>query len=61
MVSVKLNGNFASIMQFVNLLRRAERFISIERVILENGNKDLDNLNSVFIVAGVKLAGIPAK
>jgi len=55
MVFIKINGSFSSIMQFINLLRNAERFVSLERMIISNVNPDSDNITTTFIVAGVKL------
>lgn len=55
MAFIKMNGTFDSIMQFINLLRSAERFVSLERVIINNNTPDRDNVTATFIVAGVKL------
>ncbi|MBI5778166.1 MAG: hypothetical protein HZA49_01750 [Planctomycetes bacterium] len=55
MVFIRINGSFGSIMQCINLLRNAERFVSLERVIISNTNPDLDNITATFIVAGIKL------
>jgi Tfp pilus assembly protein PilO len=61
MVFIKLNGNFASIMQFINLLLNIERFVALEKTIIENTNPGSDSITATFIVAGVKLADTSAK
>lgn len=61
MVSIKINGTFDSIMKFVNLLKNAERFVVLEKAIIENINRDSDNIMATFIVAGVKLADVSTK
>lgn len=55
MAFIRINGSFGSIMQFINLLRNSERFVSLERVAISNTNPDFDNITATFIVAGVKL------
>lgn len=60
LVYVKLSGNYASILQFISLIQKSDRFIAVEKVILDNDNKDLDNINSTFVIAGVKLIEAPA-
>ncbi|MFH0887946.1 MAG: hypothetical protein V1871_01910 [Planctomycetota bacterium] len=61
LVFIKINGSFDSIMKFINLLRNAERFIALEKAIIENANPDSDNITATLIIAGVKLADVPAK
>ncbi|MFH1231248.1 MAG: hypothetical protein V1709_07095 [Planctomycetota bacterium] len=61
MVFIKINGSFNSIMKFVNLLKNAGRFIALEKAIIENTNPDSDKITATFIIAGVKLADVPAK
>ncbi|MEW6027091.1 MAG: hypothetical protein AB1599_07350 [Planctomycetota bacterium] len=55
MAFIRINGPFSSVMQFINLLRGAERFVSLEKMIISNANPDSDNVTATFIVAGVKL------
>lgn len=60
-VFIKINGSFDSIMKFINLLRNAERFIALEKAIIENTNPDSDNITATLIIAGVKLADVSTK
>ncbi|MEK7310234.1 MAG: hypothetical protein AAB038_05395 [Planctomycetota bacterium] len=56
LVLIKVNGTFNSITQFVGLLRSAERFVSLEKMVISNtGGPDSDNVTVAFIAAGVKL------
>jgi len=53
---IKINGTFSSIMKFISRLRNAERFVSLEKMVISNtGGPDSDNVTGAFIVAGVKL------
>jgi hypothetical protein len=60
-VFIKINGNFDSIIKFINLLRNTERFIAMEKAIIENSNPDSDNITATFIISGVKLADVATK
>ena len=63
LVSIKINGTFSAMTQFISRLRGAERFVSLEKMAVSNtGGPDSDNITVTFIVAGVKLeepAGLP--
>jgi hypothetical protein len=57
LVLIKINGTFDSIVRFVSRLRTAERFLCLEKMALNSGGPDLDNVTAAFIVAGLKLEG----
>jgi hypothetical protein len=56
MAFIKIQTNFTALMHMINMLRRPDRFISLEKLIIENSNPDVDSFVVTFVVASIKLS-----